>query len=392
MRKQWPRRTISNLVCAAAFCWAASHVCGQVDDVQAPQYPQYVQYPEGAPPVTPGGQVALTSEQLDQLLGPIALYPDPLLSIIFPAATYPTDIQAAEQWLANTPNPTQAAIDAQGWDGSVKALAHYPTVLKMMNDRLDWTQTLGAAFLNQQKDVLQSVQRLRAQAHAARNLETTSQEQVLDDSGEIRIEPVNPDVVYVPQYDPEAVYYEPSPIAWGASYPIGSWLDNDFDWGNGYIVVGGGWYSGWHHPDDWDRRFPNWNHRPDGREGNPRAWSHADGRPAPRVTPGVVAHLNLNRPRGSERAPAGPAGNVFQSNQNRGDVQRFDQRARPAPPAARPAPIVQRPMAPRPEPVARPPERIAAPRAMPGNAFRAAPAAAARAQSQRGQASAGRRR
>ena len=218
MRKTW-RRIFWCLAGLPSVCWLGGTAWGQAELV-APQYPQYVQYPQGAPPVTPavaGAQVNLAAYQLDQLLGPIALYPDPLLSMVFPASTYPQEVVASEEWLQSTPDLTEAAIAAQSWDGSIKGLVHYPTVLKMMSDRIDWTQAVGAAFVNQQKDVLNSVQRLRAQAQAAQNLQTTAQEQVLADGNDIRIEPVDPDTMYVPQYDPNLVYSSP--------YAIGIFVD-----------------------------------------------------------------------------------------------------------------------------------------------------------------------
>ncbi|HWE01472.1 MAG TPA: DUF2950 family protein [Tepidisphaeraceae bacterium] len=187
------------MIAFAILCWINSFIMAQ-EVYEAPQYPQYVQYPQGAPPVTPGAPVTLSADQLDQLLAPIALYPDPLLSLIFPAATYPQDIAAAEQWLSATPNVTESAIDAQNWDPSIKGLLHYPTVLKMMSVQIDWTQTLGAAFLNQRQDVLNSVQRLRARAQALNNLQSGPQEQVITDGNAIRIEPVDPNTLYVPTY------------------------------------------------------------------------------------------------------------------------------------------------------------------------------------------------
>ena len=108
MRKQWPM--IWCLTGMANLCWVGECALGQTN-YESPQYPQYVQYPQGAPPVTPavaGVQVTLTADKIDQLLGPVALYPDPLLSLIFPAATYPQDDIAAEQWLQATSNPTEA--------------------------------------------------------------------------------------------------------------------------------------------------------------------------------------------------------------------------------------------------------------------------------------------
>jgi len=346
---------------------------GQADyaGFTVPQYPQYVQYPEGAPPVmaaVPGAQVTLTDDELDQLLGPIALYPDPLLSLIFPAATYPQDVVAAEQWLAATANPTEADIAAQSWDDSIKGLVHYPTVLKMMSDNSDWTQTVGAAFIYQQQDVLDAVQRLRAAAQTAQNLQTTQQEQVVADGGAIRIEPVNPDIIYVPQYDPNLVYAAPCPIVFGIGWPIGLWCDDDFDWNRHYIVIGGGWYNGWRHPVEWDQHPPDWDRRPAGWTPAPRPWVRAPLRPAPRLTPTVVTRLNLDRPRGTTGATPAPARtgtvrplpaplslgkqptpappkNAFDPATSRSDIQRAVQRVNPTPAApvapARPPVTVQ---------------------------------------------------
>ena len=118
MRKQW--RLIWCLIVVASLGWVDVRVMGQAQFVP-PQYPQYVQYPQGAPPAVPGPAVTLTSDQIDQLLGPIALYPDPLLSMIFPAATYPQDVVAAEQWLQATPSPTEADIAAMAPHATIGA-------------------------------------------------------------------------------------------------------------------------------------------------------------------------------------------------------------------------------------------------------------------------------
>jgi hypothetical protein len=415
---QKKRQIIGCLTGLASLCLVGGCVMGQTA-FEAPQYPQYIQYPQGAPPVVPavaGAQVQLTAAQIDQLLGPVALYPDPLLSLIFPAATYPQDILAAEQWLATTPSPTEAAIDAQSWDQSVKGLVHYPTVLKMMSDQIDWTQALGAAFLNQQADVMASVQRLRAQAKAAGNLQTTQQEQVVADGDALRIEPADPDTIYVPQYDPNEVYISAYPITYGIGYPIGLWCDDDFDWGQRYIVVGGGWYRGWHHPVAWDQHPPTWDSHPAGWVAAPKPWARAPSRPAPQLTTTVVSRLGLDRPRGATPANPGPAmarplpgglpvgrpgpapsNNAFEPLGSRADVQRATQRAQPvpvAPPRVAPAPI--RP-APAPSPV-RPAPAPAPVRAAPAPPQRSAPSAFsggsggdARAQSQRGNASVGHR-
>ena len=144
--------------------------------------------------------------ELDQMLGPIALYPDPLIAQILPAATLPSEIVLADRYVNGGGDPN--LIDQQPWDPSVKALARYPTVLKWMDDNLAWTTALGQAFLYQQQDVMDSIQRLRAQAQALGNLQTTPQENVVTDNGTIEILPANPQVIYVPVYQPDVVYFQ----------------------------------------------------------------------------------------------------------------------------------------------------------------------------------------
>jgi len=196
----------------------------------------------------------LSYQQLDQLLGPIALYPDPLIAQILPAATLPTQIVLADRYVSGGGDPNQ--IDQQPWDPSVQALAHYPNVLKWMDDNLNWTTELGQAFLNQQQDVMDSIQRLRQSALNVGNLQSTPQQQVINDGGYIEIVPADPQVIYVPVYQPDQVYYQtcygPPFISFGIGWPIGLWLNCDFDWGHHHIIV---W--GRDHP-----RPPNWWHEP----------------------------------------------------------------------------------------------------------------------------------
>ena len=405
MRKQW--RMVWCLTGMASLCWVGGRAMGQAE-FEAPQYPQYVQYPQGAPPVAPSvpaAAVTLTSGQLNQLLGPIALYPDPLLSLLLPAATFPQDVVAAEQWLQATPGATEADIAALHWDASIKGMVHYPSVLEMMSNQINWTQAVGAAFLNQQQDVLASIQQLRAQAQAAQNLQTTAQQQVVADQGSILVEPADPNTMYVPQYDANAVYSSASPVSFGAGYPIGLWCDNAFDWGGQCVVTGGGWYSGWNHPAAWDQHPPAWDRRPAGWVAAPRPWARAALRSAPRLTSAAAARLGLNRPGGAAGTARGsaiprPIGrqpaltssrNIFAPTQSRNAVQSAVQRARtPIRPAvtARSAP---RQSAPAPRAAARAAPARAAPRSAPSNVFRGGSAGATRAQSARGNASAGRR-
>ncbi len=189
----------------------------------------------------------LSEEELDDLLAPIALYPDPLLAQILPAATFIDQIDEAARYVRQYGK--SARIDDQPWDVSVKAVAHYPDVLFMMDQKYDWTATLGQAFINQQQDVMDAIQRLRAEAQAAGNLSSTPQQEVVDEDDYISIVPAEPEVIYVPQYDPQVVYVESSPpfgfITFSIGFTIGAWLDRDCDW-HGHRVFYHGWQGrGW---------------------------------------------------------------------------------------------------------------------------------------------------
>jgi hypothetical protein len=192
-------------------------------------------------------------DQLDQLVAPIALYPDPLIALILPASTAPSDVAEAAQYLASGGDP--AGIESQNWDPSVKALAHYPEVVKWMAANPDWVGALGAAFVLQQTDVLKSVQQLRARARAAGTLASTPQQQVEMEGDDIRIVPAEPGTIYVPQYDPDVVYEVPEGyagpfITFGVGFPVGAWLGYECDWDNFGIWVGP-WHPGWAYRRDW---------------------------------------------------------------------------------------------------------------------------------------------
>jgi hypothetical protein len=151
-----------------------------------------------------------SQEELDQMVAPIALYPDSLLAQILMAATYPLEVVQADRWIRANRNLTgdqfNDALDQKDWDPSVKALVPFQQVLSMMDERLEWTQKLGDAFLDQQDEVMNTVQQLRAKARAAGNLRDTEEETVIAEDGDIEIEPAQPDVVYVPVYDPTVIY------------------------------------------------------------------------------------------------------------------------------------------------------------------------------------------
>jgi hypothetical protein len=203
----------------------------------------------------------LKAEEIDQLVAPVALYPDTLLAQVLMAATYPLEVVQAQQWLQQNPNlqgdQLSAALEKQSWDTSVKAMTQVPTVLKQMSDKVDWTQKLGDAFLEQQADVMGSVQRLRKRAQEAGQLTTTEQQMVVTTNQTIVIQQANPQVVYVPYYNPTVVYgpwlypayppyYWPPPpgyaVARGIAFGIGVGItaaiwDNAFDWGRNDINI-----------------------------------------------------------------------------------------------------------------------------------------------------------
>mgnify|MGYP000445096746 CR=1 FL=1 len=195
----------------------------------------------------PAAVSGLSDEQIDNLLAPIALYPDPLLAQMLPASTFVDQIDKAARYLRGNKDQT-TGIDNQNWDVSVRSTAHYPQVIYMMSDKIDWTTALGQAYVNQSTDVMKSIQRLRAQAKAAGNLNNSPQQTVVVEKEVIKIVPASPTVIYVPVYNPQVVYVQsgPSPgavaaLAFGTGLIIGAWLNNDCDW-YGYRV----YYHGWH--------------------------------------------------------------------------------------------------------------------------------------------------
>ena len=228
------------------------------------------------PPAAP--VQALSAEQLEQMLAPIALYPDALLAQILAASTYPAQVTAADQWLGQmrasgygSPEQIAAGASAQTtWDPSVKALTAFPDVLDMLSRNLEWTTALGNAYYNQPQDVMETVQMLRQRAEQAGNLQSTPQEDVTNNQGYIDIAPPSPQVVYVPTYDPWDVYGQPIapypgfsltgalgnffgglPIQYGLSFALGAFEHTPFgllawglDWlANAILFDHGTWFS-----------------------------------------------------------------------------------------------------------------------------------------------------
>src|ERR1700682_1817390 len=192
-------------------------------------------------------------EQLQELVAPIALYPDALVAQILSAATYPDQVVEAGKWMQQNKSLQGAQlgqeVDKQSWDPSVKALTQFPAVLANMNQNLAWTSELGDAYVNQQQEVSQAVQVMRERAKQAGNLNTTSQEKVSNKGKTIVIEPAETDMVYVPQYDPWLVYGAQMAMFPGWYPSPGLFLDGPgrgFGLGFGVGLYGGfGW--GWHH-------------------------------------------------------------------------------------------------------------------------------------------------
>jgi uncharacterized membrane protein YgcG len=208
-----------------------------------------------------------TPEELQQLAAPIALYADALVSQILAGATYPTEIVEADRWMQEHSSlkgqDLANEVDKQTWDASVKALTQFPSVLANMDKNLSWTSALGEAYVNQPQDVMDAVQIMRARAQNAGNLKSNEQVKVETQGQTIVIEPANPEVVYVPAYDPWLVYGAPV-VMWpgwypySVLYPPGSGIS--FGWGFAVgFFAGFGW--GWHHWGcDWGHRTVIYNH------------------------------------------------------------------------------------------------------------------------------------
>src|SRR5216683_4925999 len=201
-------------------------------------------------PISP---VQQPPQELQQLVAPIALYPDALVAQILAASTYPTEIVEADRWMQRHSDlkgeELAGEVDKQPWDMSVKALTQFPSVLENMDKNLSWTSSLGDAYANQPKDVTDAVQAMREQARKAGHLDSNEQEQVTTQGNTIIIEPANSEVVYVPAYDPWLVYGAPI-VAYPGWYPVpgifGGGVGLSFGIGFGIGYFGGfGW--GWGH-------------------------------------------------------------------------------------------------------------------------------------------------
>src|SRR5580765_3205646 len=239
--------------------------------------------PASAPAASPGAK-SFSQQELEQLVAPIALYPDALLAQVLMASTYPLEIVQAERWRKANPSlkdkALEDALQQQPWDASVKSLAVFPQVLTMMSDKIDWTQKLGDAFLAQQQDVMATAQTLRAKAQKEGTLKDTKEQKVTtqteNNTTYIVIEPTNPEVVYVPTYNPTVVYgawpypayppyayYPPGYVAGGAllgftaGVIVGGALWGGANWGRGDVNVNVNRYNNFNRT---NISNGNWNH------------------------------------------------------------------------------------------------------------------------------------
>jgi uncharacterized membrane protein YgcG len=268
-------------ICVMAVCLTSAMLGGaafaqdQPQEQEAPPPP-----PEGSdqeqgppPPANPEQPQPsqLSAQQLQQLVAPIALYPDALVAQILAASAYPTQIVEANRFLQQNSNlkgkDLADAVDQQDWDPSVKALTQFPSVLGNMDKDLSWTSELGDANYNQQADVMAAIQYMRHQAKDAGHLQSTPQQTVTAQGSDIDIQPANPDVVYVPEYNPELIYGYPVGLWpgfypwWGAggpfiSFGVGFGISPFFGfgwgwphWGYHWGYGGGLWFGG--HPYAW---------------------------------------------------------------------------------------------------------------------------------------------
>src|ERR1700733_6304613 len=205
--------------------------------------------PSQAPPYT-----QQTPDQLQQLVAPIALYPDSLVAQVLAASTFPAEVVEADRWVQANPDlkgdALGQAVDQQSWDPSVKALTAFPTVLGNMDKNISWTSSLGDAYYNQEQGVMDAIQVMRQKAQQAGNLKDTPQQTVQTQDSNIVIQPTQPDVVYVPAYDPWLVYGYPV-AAWPGWYPYPGiwWGGPSLYWGGIGFGIGfyGGFGWGWGH-------------------------------------------------------------------------------------------------------------------------------------------------
>lgn len=304
---QLGRRAIAATLCAVLIPVCQADLLAQQS--APPRPPQDVNASAPAQPLTP--------DQLDQLVAPIALYPDILIAQTLAASTYPTQIVDADRWLQTqtgaSPQQIASKVNGQSWDPSVKALTAFPTVLAQMDKNLDWTTNLGNAYYNQPQDVMGAIQTMRQRSQASGNLKATPQQTVSTQNGNIVIAPTNPSLVYVPVYNPWAVYGAPLAIYPGFYYApppgvvFGSGLAIGFGIGIG-IGVFAHWGWGWNNWRlGWHSRAVVFNHA--------TYFTHSR----------TVINHGFNRPGGPPRGAAARGSYARAARTNRGATHSFNQ-------------------------------------------------------------------
>ena len=318
--------------------------------------------PSVAPAPPPSAPAQRSAADLEKLAAPIALYPDPLIATILPAAAYPLEIVQAARFVADTNN--LAKLDAQPWDENVKAVAAVPAAIQKLNDDLPWTISLGEAFIAQPKELMDTIQNLRAKAQSLGTLKTTPQQVVIVTNyvvvqtnitqvvmvtnQVVQIQSANPQVIYVPAYDPWYVYYPPPVyyvgpppvVTFAVGVTVGLIIANNCDWHGGGIYVGhhgavvwGG--GGYHHSDvDIDiNRNVNINHNTINNVNRPaQKWQPDQSRLRTSGSPGALASARSLESRGwsSKATPAARS------------ATRTPTVNRPNPSPSRPSPAVNR--------------------------------------------------
>ncbi len=263
------------MLSSALFAPAWSQDPSALQDPPAPQATTAppVAAPPAAPQATPAPPATVpprsqqTPEQLQQLVAPIALYPDSLVAQVLAASTFPEQVVEADRWVQAHPNLKSDAlghaVDQEPWDPSVKALTAFPSVLGNMDKNLAWASSLGDAYYNQQQEVMDAIQVMRRRAQQASNLKTTSQQIVETQGSTIVIQPAAPEVVYVPAYDPWVVYGDPV-VVWPGWYAYpGIWWDGPGIWWGIGFDIGWGWGWGWgwgHWGCDWHHGWGTYDH------------------------------------------------------------------------------------------------------------------------------------
>jgi hypothetical protein len=290
---------------------------------------------------SPGGQDSkLSNDQLDSLVAPIALYPDPLLAQTLVACTYPLEIVQLQQWLGQNKKlkgkELTAAVEKQSWDPSIQAMATFPDLVKQLSENIKWTDELGNAFLAQQNDVMEAVQRMRAKAVEKGALKSNEQQKVetkvVESKTVVVVQPASTEVVYVPSYSPAVVWgapYYPYPVMAYPAYPAGAALLGfgvgvamGAAWGGG----GWGWNAGWGGNNDINinrnNTFVNNSNRAGNRYGGANgSWQH---NPQHRGGAPYANRSTANRYGGAARGDAmGQRQNAARQNQRQAGTSSF---------------------------------------------------------------------